>query len=85
MKVWPKSQKCRFLGKIRPGYGLFSYQLIGSGQGYSGPIRGRYSRACAGKCRFREEIAGIAVYEFYKKLNIVNITVNSDFTGHSLF
>ena len=38
VKVWPKSQKCRFLGKIRHGYGLFWYQSIDSDQGYSGPL-----------------------------------------------
>ena len=51
-KVWPKSQKCRFLGKIRHGYGLVWYQSIGFGQGYSGPILGRYVRVCGGRCLY---------------------------------
>ena len=34
VKVWPKSQKWRFWGKIRHGYGLFWSQSIGSCQGY---------------------------------------------------
>ena len=52
VKVWPKSQKCRFLGKIRHGYGLFWSQSIDSDQGYSGPILGRYVRVCGGRCLY---------------------------------
>ena len=50
VKVWPKSQKCRFLSKIRHGYGLVRYQSIDFDQGYSGPILGRYVRICGGRC-----------------------------------
>ena len=50
VKVWPKSQKCRFLDKIRHGYGIFWYQSIGFGQGYSGPVLGRYVRVCGSRC-----------------------------------
>ena len=50
LKVCPKFQKCRILGNIRHGYGIFWYQSIGSGQGYSGSALGRYVRVCAGRC-----------------------------------
>ena len=40
------------LAKIRHDYGLFWSQSIGSGQGYSGPVLGRYVRVCAGLCLY---------------------------------
>ena len=40
----PKSQKCRFLAKIRDGYGLFWSKSMGFGQGYSEPVQGYYIR-----------------------------------------
>ena len=53
VKVWPKSQKfLRFLNKIRHGYGIFWYQSIGFGQGYSGPVLCRYVRVCGGLCLY---------------------------------
>ena len=38
------------MGKIHLGKGLFWYQSIGFGQGYSGPVLGRYVRVCGGRC-----------------------------------
>ena len=52
VKVRSKFRKCRFLSKIRHGYGLFWYQSIGFSQSYSGSVPGRYSRVCGGRCLY---------------------------------
>ena len=62
VKVWPKSQKRLFLGKIRHGYGIFQSQSIDSDQSYSGPILGRYVRVCEVRCLLCRYAAGVTMF-----------------------
>ena len=52
VKVWTKSQKCHFSGKIHHGNCLFWSQSVGSGQDYPGQVRGLYVRVCVCRCLY---------------------------------